>query len=122
MFEGHAEEAMKHYAALIPDTRITRLDRWGPAGPGKEGTVYHGVISIAGRDFRTFDSPAPHGFTFTPSVSIYLDCADEAELERIYAGLLEGGAALMPIGAYGFSRRFGWVNDRFGVSWQINLP
>jgi len=44
-----------------------------------------------------------------------------AELERVYAALADGGQALMPLGAYGFSTRFGWVNDRFGVSWQLNL-
>lgn len=43
------------------------------------------------------------------------------EIDRPYGTLLEGGKALMPIGTYGFSQRFGWVNDRFGVSWQLNL-
>jgi predicted 3-demethylubiquinone-9 3-methyltransferase (glyoxalase superfamily) len=63
-----------------------------------------------------------HGFTFTPSLSLFVDCESEADLERIFAALSEGGGVLMPLGNYGFSRRFGWVNDRFGVSWQLNLP
>ncbi|HEX4815113.1 MAG TPA: VOC family protein, partial [Nonomuraea sp.] len=63
-----------------------------------------------------------HGFTFTPSMSLYVTCDTEEEIDRRYAALVEGGAALMPLGSHGFSRKFGWVNDRFGVSWQLNLP
>jgi predicted 3-demethylubiquinone-9 3-methyltransferase (glyoxalase superfamily) len=55
-------------------------------------------------------------------MSLFVDCSDEAQLEHLYAALSEGGQVLMELGDYGFSRRFGWVNDRFGVSWQINLP
>lgn len=68
------------------------------------------------------DSPMKHGFTFTPAISLFVQCADEAELNRLYAALADGGAELMPLGNYGFSPKFGWVNDRFGVSWQLNLP
>jgi predicted 3-demethylubiquinone-9 3-methyltransferase (glyoxalase superfamily) len=51
-----------------------------------------------------------------------VQCADEAEIDRLYAALAERGTELMPLGDYGFSARFGWINDRFGVSWQLNLP
>ena len=54
-------------------------------------------------------------------MSIYVDCEGPDELERAFATLSEAGAVLMPLGDYGFSRRFGWTNDRFGVSWQLNL-
>jgi predicted 3-demethylubiquinone-9 3-methyltransferase (glyoxalase superfamily) len=67
------------------------------------------------------DSPAQHAFSFTPSFSLFVECASEEELDRMFAALLEGGQALMPLGNYGFSRKFGWLNDRFGVSWQLNL-
>src|SRR3712207_1814746 len=79
------------------------------------------TFSIAGQQFRCFDSPPVHDFTFTPSFSIWVEAASEEELDRLFAGLSEGGAVLMEVGDHGFSRRFGWVNDRFGVSWQLNL-
>ena len=62
-----------------------------------------------------------HDFGFTPSVSLFVECQDEAELEKLFAELSGEGRVLMPLGDYGFSRRFGWCNDRYGVSWQLNL-
>jgi predicted 3-demethylubiquinone-9 3-methyltransferase (glyoxalase superfamily) len=122
MFEGVAEEAMGFYVSLFPDGKILDLVRFGAEGPGAEGSVSSASFSLAGQVFRAFDSPAKHAFTFTPSVSIFVDCEDEPELDRVCAALLDGGTALMPPGAYGFSRRFAWVNDRYGLSWQLNLP
>lgn len=61
-----------------------------------------------------------HAFNFTPSMSLFVDCENEEEISHLYNALSAGGAVLMPLGNYGFSPRFGWVNDRFGVSWQLN--
>src|SRR3712207_9218650 len=80
------------------------------------------TFSIAGQVFRCFDSPPVHDFTFTPSFSVFVDVESAEELDRLFAGLSDGGKVLMPLDAYDFSRRFGWVVDRFGVSWQLNLP
>jgi predicted 3-demethylubiquinone-9 3-methyltransferase (glyoxalase superfamily) len=121
MFEGRAEEAMDLYVSLFPDSGILSIERYGPGGPGKEGTVVKASFSVAGQTVMCIDSHVSHAFTFTPASSLFVECEDEAELERAYAVLIEGGQALMPLGDYGFSRRFGWVNDRFGVSWQLNL-
>jgi predicted 3-demethylubiquinone-9 3-methyltransferase (glyoxalase superfamily) len=122
MFTGDAERAMELYTSLFDDARVLALSRWGADGQGAEGTVQQATFSIAGQVFRCFDSPPVHAFGFTPSLSLFVDVASEEELDRLFAGLSEGGEVLMPIGDYGFSRRFGWVNDRFGVSWQLNLP
>ncbi|MNO02198.1 3-demethylubiquinone-9 3-methyltransferase [compost metagenome] len=62
-----------------------------------------------------------HGFTFTPAVSLYVNCESEAESDRVYEALSQGGQVLMPLGEYPFSSKFGWVADQFGVSWQLNL-
>ena len=67
------------------------------------------------------DSPAKHAFTFTPSHSFFVECESDAEIERLAAALGAEGKVLMPLDNYGFSRRFSWVSDRFGVSWQLNL-
>jgi predicted 3-demethylubiquinone-9 3-methyltransferase (glyoxalase superfamily) len=122
MFEGKAEEAMTFYTSLFKDGRVTAVDRYGAAGPGPEGTVKAARFSVAGRDFMCSDSFVSHDFTFTPSVSLYVECEDEAEIDDLYGSLGDGGAALMPLGDYGFGAKFGWVNDRFGVSWQLCLP
>jgi predicted 3-demethylubiquinone-9 3-methyltransferase (glyoxalase superfamily) len=120
MFAGAAEEAMNAYVALFPDSQITVLERRGAGEPGKEGTVKKGEIVLAGQAIKFFDSPVKHAFTFTPAQSLFVECESEAELARMYAALADGGSVLMPLEHYGFSQRFGWVNDRFGVSWQLN--
>ncbi|CDN40977.1 hypothetical protein BN871_AA_00030 [Paenibacillus sp. P22] len=68
------------------------------------------------------DSFVKHAFTFTPSFSLFLACDTEEEVERVFARLSEGGEVLMPLGEYPFSRKFGWIVDKFGVSWQLSLP
>lgn len=122
MFTGQAEEAARWYVSLLPDSRIANLMHHGPDGPGEEGKVLQAEVVLAGQRVRFFDSAPVHDFTFTPSISLFVDCADEAELDRLAAALGEGGRELMPLGAYGFSQKYAWLNDRFGVSWQLNLP
>lgn len=122
MFEGRAEEALTLYTSLFGGSEVVSLERYGPGGPGPEGSLMLADILLSGLRLRLSDSPVRHDFTFTPSVSLFVDCADAEELRRLYAGLADGGAELMPLGEYGFSALFGWVNDRFGVSWQLNLP
>ncbi|MEU4579585.1 MULTISPECIES: VOC family protein [Nonomuraea] len=121
MFEGKAEEAMTFYVSLFDDAEIVSVTRYGPDGPGAEGSVLHATFRLAGQEYMAIDSAVRHDFTFTPSMSLYVQCESADEIERLYAALSEGGAALMPLGDHGFSKRFGWVNDRFGVSWQLNL-
>ena len=119
--EGKAEEAMTFYTSLVKNSEIVRMARYGAEGPGDEGTVMQAVFALNGQEFMCIDSHVKHQFTFTPSFSIYLTCETEEELVHLYENLLEGGQALMPLDNYGFSKKFGWVNDRFGVSWQLDL-
>ena len=120
--DGNAEEAMNHYISLIDDSKIISITRYGANENGDEGTVMQAAFSLKGQEFMCIDSNLKHEFSFTPSFSIFLTCDTEEEIDSLYEKLLEGGEALMPIGDYGFSKKFGWVNDRFGVSWQLNLP
>jgi predicted 3-demethylubiquinone-9 3-methyltransferase (glyoxalase superfamily) len=122
MFEGSAQAAMDLYVATFSDSRIVRVDRYGEGEPGPAGTVKVALFVLCGREFMCSDSPVKHGFSFTPSTSVFVDCETAEELDRTFDILAEGGQVLMPIDNYGFSQRFGWLNDRFGVSWQLNLP
>jgi predicted 3-demethylubiquinone-9 3-methyltransferase (glyoxalase superfamily) len=121
MFDGVAEEAMSFYVSLFRGSEITRIERHGPGEQGAEGSVTRANFTLGGQDLICFDSPVKHDFTFTPSISIFVDREDEAELDEAFTQLSADGEVLMPLGNYGFSAKFGWVNDRFGVSWQLNL-
>jgi predicted 3-demethylubiquinone-9 3-methyltransferase (glyoxalase superfamily) len=120
MFEGVAEEAMTFYVGLFARSAIGNVARYGPGEPGAEGSIKRADFTVAGQQVICIDSPAKHAFTFTPSVSLFVECESEAELDRAFAELSAGGAVLMPPNNYGFSTRFTWINDRFGVSWQLN--
>ncbi len=121
MFEGKAEEAMRFYVSLFPGGEITQMSRYGSGGPGPEGSVIVATFTIAGQAVMCSDSFVKHDFTFTPASSLFVDCSSEDELRRLVAALSDGGKTLMPLDNYGFSRQFAWVNDRYGVSWQLNL-
>ena len=103
------------------DSEITQIERYGPGEMGAEGSVKRADFVLAGREFLCIDSPVKHAFTFTPSMSLFVECESEAELESAFARLSDGGRVLMPLDNYGFSTRFGWLTDRFEVSWQLNL-
>ncbi|HZC71712.1 MAG TPA: VOC family protein [Jatrophihabitans sp.] len=122
MFQGGvADQAMDFYTSLVEDGAILDVVRYGPEGPGPEGTVLCGRFVLARQQFMCNDSIVTHDFSFTPSLSVWIETESMTELERLFAGLADGGTELMPLREYGFSRRFGWVNDRYGVSWQLNL-
>mgnify|MGYP001026683371 CR=1 FL=1 len=122
MFECRAEEALVFYCETIPGSSVLDITRYSPGEDGPQGTVKLARVSVGGLEVMIYNSPVPHAFTFTPSVSLFVDCSSEEELERIVEALAKDGTFLMPTGNYGFSRRFAWLNDRFGVSWQVNLP
>ncbi|HYG77069.1 MAG TPA: VOC family protein [Planctomycetota bacterium] len=121
MFEGKAEEAMKFYMSLFKDSKIVSMSKYGKEGPGPEGTVMHAIFTLDGQEFMAIDSPAKHGFTFTASMSLYVNCATKDEIDTLYKKLSEGGKVFMELGKYPFSERFGWVSDKFGVAWQLTL-
>lgn len=122
MFEGKAEEAMNFYVSLFPDSKVVSANHYGKDGPGQEGTIQLAVFEVAGQRVMCVDSPAKHAFTFTPSVSLFVDCITEAQIDDLFSKLSENGTTMMPLANYGFSKKFGWLQDRFGVSWQLNLP
>ena len=117
MFVGRAKEALDFYRSVFPRFEVESLN----LDPADETKVRTAVFRLGEQRVMCIDSPAVHDFTFTPAVSFFIECANSEEIETLFAKLIEGGAALMPLDDYGFSARFGWLNDRFGVSWQLNL-
>lgn len=116
-----AEQAMNLYVSLFDNSKILDVQRWGAGAPGKEDTIMVANFTLDGRPYKCSDSPAIHEWGFTPAVSNFVDCKDEKELEHLFSKLSENGTVMMPLNNYGFSQRFGFVEDKFGISWQLNL-
>lgn len=116
-----AEQAMNFYIDLFDNSEVISLDRWGAGAPGKEGTIMQATFTLNGRMFMCSDSPPIHDWDFSPAVSNFVECTSTKELEELFGRLAEKGEVFMPLNNYGFSEKFGWVVDQFGVSWQLNL-
>ncbi len=121
MFTGAAQRALRSYVELFPQSRIVSLELYGPGERGAEGSVKRAVFELNGVRYMCIDSPAQHDFTFTPSISLFVECDSLEQFEHLVAALGVEGKMLMPAGGYGFSQRLAWLQDRFGVSWQFNL-
>lgn len=121
MFSGQAEEAMNLYTSLFDQSEILTIKRYGAGEAGAEGSVLRATFSLHGQVFMCIDSSMKHDFTFTPAISLYVTCDSEEEIDRVYEKLSQDGTVLMPLAAYPFSEKFGWVGDRFGVTWQLTL-
>jgi len=119
---GKAAEAINLYISLFPQSFIKTMEYFqaGELG-GEEGTVKNAVFTLSGTEYMAFDSAMGHQFTFTPSMSIFVNCESEEELDKLFNELSKEGAVMMPPDNYGFSEKFAWIADRYGVSWQFNL-
>lgn len=123
-FDDNAEEAMNFYVSIFPNSKIANINRYkddipGSGVTGMKGKVLTGVFELAGQQFMTLDGGPT--FKFTPSISFFVSCETEEEIDKLWAALSEDGETLMPFQKYPFSDKFGWTNDRFGVSWQLIL-
>lgn len=112
MFAGavhrRAEEAIALYTRVFPDSRPLRLERYAE-GEGPVGTIKHGRFLLAGQAFAAMDAHGNHPSTFDEGLSLQVLCEGQAEVDRLWAALTDGGSA----------GPCGWLKDRFGVSWQI---
>ena len=107
-FDGKAEEAARFYVSLLPDSRVDNVQRMGMDWPGgKAGGVVMVEFTLAGQPYSALYG-GPH-YQFTPAVSFSVSCADQAEVDRLWSALGDGGAPL----------QCGWITDRYGLSWQI---
>jgi predicted 3-demethylubiquinone-9 3-methyltransferase (glyoxalase superfamily) len=106
-FDTQAEEAVSHYTSIFPDSRVLDVQRYGEAGPREPGTVMTVTFELAGQRFIALNG-GPE-FNFTEAVSMYVDCADQAEVDMYWEKLSEGGE----------EGPCGWLKDKYGLSWQI---
>jgi predicted 3-demethylubiquinone-9 3-methyltransferase (glyoxalase superfamily) len=113
--DNNAENAMNFYVKLFDNSNIIDLQRWGKDAPVEEGRIMQATFELDGNLFMCSDSPPVHDWNFTPAVSNYIECESESEIERLFLKLSENGKVSMPLNNYGFSQKFAWVIDQFGV-------
>ena len=108
-FNGEAEEAARFYVSLLPDSRIDRIQKNLVDGPaGKAGSVLVVQFTLAGQEYMALNGGTR--FEYTHAISFKIDCADQAEVDRLWDALSANGGQV---------ERCGWLRDRYGVSWQI---
>src|SRR5437879_982310 len=106
-FDGKAEEAANYYVSIFPDSKILEISRYGEEGPGPKGSVMVVNFQLEGQDFMALNG-GPE-FTFTPAVSFMINCETQQEVDKYWDKLLAGGQA----------QQCGWLQDKFGLSWQV---
>jgi predicted 3-demethylubiquinone-9 3-methyltransferase (glyoxalase superfamily) len=120
-FDSQAEEAAKFYTSLFKNSRIGKMTRYGKAGyeihRQPEGQVMTIEFDLEGQAFLGLNGGPV--FTFTPAISFLVACKTKDEVDALWTELSKGGTALMELGEYPFSERYGWTQDRFGLSWQV---
>lgn len=122
-FNNQAEEAANFYTSIFKNANMGDVSRYSEASAEvsgiPEGSVMTVAFQIKGQEFVGLNGgPA---FNFTPAISFFVSCESEGEIDELWGKLADGGETLMPLDNYPFSDKFGWLNDRFGVSWQLNL-
>jgi predicted 3-demethylubiquinone-9 3-methyltransferase (glyoxalase superfamily) len=118
-FNGNAEEAMNFYISIFKNSKALNVTRYLENGREPKGTVMTATFKIEGHTFYALN--AGPEFTFSPSNSFYVSCKTLPEIKRLWERLSEGGSVMMELDKYPFSERYGWLQDKFGVSWQLIL-
>jgi len=118
---GKAEEAVKFYTALFDDSEIVNIEHYGPNDPEPEGTVKQAHFSLNGQRFVAKDSHLKHNFDFNPAISFFIESDNAKDIEDAFRELAKEGVVFTPLQEYPFSPKFGWVQDRYGISWQLSL-
>ena len=106
-FDDQAQEAAEQYTSIFPNSRIGEITKYGPAGPGPEGSVMTVEFELDGT--RVVALNGGPDFTFNESISLVVDCETQEEVDRIWDQLIDGGQPAP----------CGWLKDRFGLSWQV---
>lgn len=122
-FDHQAEEAVEFYTSLFEDSQTGNVTRYGEAGQEihgqKPGSVMTIEFEIAGYQFIALNGGLH--FKFTPAISFFVNCQSEDEVDELWDHLSKGGEPLMSLDEYPFSKKYGWIEDKYGLSWQITL-
>ena len=106
-FDTQAEEAANFYVSVFKNGKVVSVSRYGEAGPGPKGSAMSVVFEIEGQQFYALNG-GPH-YTFTPAISLFVNCESQGEVDALWEKLCEGGRP----------NRCGWLTDKYGLSWQI---
>jgi predicted 3-demethylubiquinone-9 3-methyltransferase (glyoxalase superfamily) len=123
-FNDNAEEAVNFYTSFFSNSKIIKLVRYGEEGPEAAGRPKGSVMTVdfelEGQAFAAINGGPV--FKITPAISFFVNCATSREIDLLWEKLSEGGTVLMALDTYPFSEKYGWIQDKFGVSWQLILP
>jgi predicted 3-demethylubiquinone-9 3-methyltransferase (glyoxalase superfamily) len=106
-FNDNAEEAMNFYVSIFKNSKVGSVSRYGDAGPGPKGSVMSATFQLEGQEFMALNGGPL--FSFTPAVSLFVNCETQEEVDELWDKLSDGGS----------KERCGWLKDKFGLSWQI---
>jgi predicted 3-demethylubiquinone-9 3-methyltransferase (glyoxalase superfamily) len=106
-YDTQAEEAANFYVSIFKNSKIGKISRYGEGGPGPKGSVMGVTFQLEGQEFFALNG-GPH-FKFTPAISLFVNCETQEEVDELWAELSAGGRA----------DRCGWLQDKYGLSWQI---
>ena len=118
-FDGNAIEAMNFYTSIFQNSKIMNIMYYGEGNPEPEGKVMSATFKLAGQQFTALNG-GPQ-YNFTPAISFFVNCETTEEIDDLWENLLDCGTVLIELGKYPISEKFGWIQDKFGVSWQLNL-
>jgi len=129
-FDSQAEEAVNFYVSTYSsvfessgagkETKILATSRYGDSMPGPKGGVMTMSFKLIGEEFIALNGGPVKDFTFNPSISFFVECKTEDQVNKLFNKLSAGGEIRMPLDKYPFSDRFAWIDDKFGISWQLN--
>jgi predicted 3-demethylubiquinone-9 3-methyltransferase (glyoxalase superfamily) len=112
-FDDQAEEAINFYVSLFKKAKMVNANR------DQDGRIFTATFQLEDLEISALNG-GPQ-FKFTPSVSFFVTCETEAEIDELWQKLSEGGQVLMPLDTYPFSEKFGWLQDKYGLSWQLSV-
>jgi predicted 3-demethylubiquinone-9 3-methyltransferase (glyoxalase superfamily) len=122
-FNNNAEEAASFYTTVFSNSSVDTIVRYTEAGAKAsgqpKGTVMTVAFRIEGEQFTALNGGPV--FEITPAISFFVNCGTREEIDSAWEKLSRDGEILMPLDKYPFSEKFGWLRDRFGVTWQLNL-